>query len=73
MNTAIDRVEAGEVVTLTRDGRVIAELHSVRRRHATREERMGDPVWRAAYERMIAGLREGVDFGGPATYGERTE
>jgi len=68
LSAAIARVEAGEVLTITRHGKPVAEM---RPRPASK---MDDPEWRAAYERALAGLREGVPgLTGPVTYAERTE
>ena len=64
---AFAKVEAGETIEVTRNGKVIAEVIP------KRKNRMDDPEYRAAYARMLAGMREGVPgLVGPATYEERT-
>ena len=68
LSAAIARVEAGEVITITKHGRPVVEM---RPKPASK---MDDPEWRAAYERMVAGMREGVPgLTAPFTYEERTE
>lgn len=42
----IAEVEDGETVLITKNGRAVAEVRPVA------EDRMEDPVWRAAFERM---------------------
>lgn len=51
-------VERGEGVLITRRGRPIARLvpHTA--------DKSADPEWAAAYERMMAQLKEGVSLGG---------
>lgn len=67
LSAAIARVEAGEVLTVTKHGKPVLEM---RPKPAIK---MDDPAWRAAYERMLAGLREGVPgLTAPVTYEERT-
>lgn len=62
------RVEAGEAIDITKHGKVIAEIRP------KRASKLDDPVFRANYERAIAGMKEGVPgLVGPATYEERTE
>ncbi len=64
---AFAKVEAGEVIKVTRNGKVIASVVPERVNH------MDDPEYRARYEKMIAGMREGIPgLKGPATYEERT-
>ena len=64
---AIARAEAGEVIEITRNGKAIVEMR------AKRKNRIDDPEWRAAYQRMVEGFKEGVPgLTGPATYEERT-
>jgi prevent-host-death family protein len=46
----IGEVEDGETVLITKNGRTVAEVRPVP------EDRMADPAWRAAYERMMARL-----------------
>lgn len=54
----IREVEDGEGFVITRRGRPVARIlpHE--------EDRMRDPVWVAAYERMKIRLREGASLGG---------
>jgi prevent-host-death family protein len=64
---AIARAEAGEVIEITRNGKPVAELRP------RRQNRMDDPEFRAAYERMVTRMKEGIPgLSGPATYEERT-
>lgn len=64
---ALAKVEAGEVLDITKNGRVIAEIRP------KRKNRMDDPKFRAAYERMIERMERGIPgLKGPATYEERT-
>ena len=67
MSKAIARAENGEVIEITRNGKPIVEIR------AKRKNRMDDPVYRANYENMLTGMREGVPgLKGPFTYEERT-
>ncbi len=67
VSKAIAKVEAGEVIELTRNGKVVAHITP------KRKNLMDDPDYRAAHERMMALMREGVPgLSGPATYEERT-
>ncbi len=64
---AIARAEAGEVIEITRNGKVVIEMR------AKRKNRMDDPEYREKYEKMLALMREGLPgLGGPASYEERT-
>lgn len=64
---AIARAEAGEVIEITRNGKPVVELR------AKRANRMDDPEYRAAYERMVRRMEEGIPgLKGPFTYEERT-
>ena len=51
---AFAKVEAGEAIMVTRNGRVFAEVVP------RRLNKMDDPEYRAAYNRMMDGLREGI-------------
>ncbi len=53
---AMARVEAGEIIEITRQNRTIAEL---RPRNGA-----GDVAWNAAAKAMVAAMREGFDLGG---------
>jgi len=66
VSKAIARVEAGETLEITRNGKVIAELAPKRRK------RMEDPEWRANFDTLMNLLDEGMPLGGAATYDERT-
>jgi antitoxin (DNA-binding transcriptional repressor) of toxin-antitoxin stability system len=67
VSRAIARARSGEVIDITSNGVVVAEITP------KRNARMDDPEFRAAYERAVAGLREGVPgLRGGATYEERT-
>jgi antitoxin (DNA-binding transcriptional repressor) of toxin-antitoxin stability system len=66
-SAAFAKVEAGESLEITKNGKVIAEIRP------KRANRMDDPEYRARYEKMLAGMREGIPgLSGPATYEERT-
>jgi len=67
VSAALAKVEAGEVIEVTRNGKVIAEIRP------KRKSRMDDPEYRKNWEAFVAGLKEGVPgLTGPATYEERT-
>lgn len=68
VSAALAKVEAGETLDITKNGRVIAE---VRPKQANR---MDDPEFRAKWEAMMASMRKGIPgLKGPFTYEERTE
>ncbi|RJF90658.1 type II toxin-antitoxin system Phd/YefM family antitoxin [Sphingomonas cavernae] len=67
VSKALARVEAGETLDITKNGKVIAELRP------KKASKLDDPEFRAAYERAVKGLKEGIPgLTGPATYEERT-
>jgi prevent-host-death family protein len=66
VSKALARVEAGETIEITRNGKVIAELTPKRRK------RSDDPKWRENFDRLLELLDEGLPLGGPASYEERT-
>lgn len=67
MSKAIARAENGEEIQITRNGKPVARLVP------DRQNRMDDPVYRTNYEKMLAGMREGIPgLKGPFTYDERT-
>ncbi|MEP7351243.1 MAG: hypothetical protein ABI668_14995 [Sphingorhabdus sp.] len=67
LSKAISRAEAGEVIDITRNGKVVTELR------AKRKNKLDDPEFKAAYERMVKGFETGIPgLSGPATYEERT-
>ena len=67
ISKVIAQVEAGEVIELTRNGKVVAEIKP------KRANKMDDPEYRAKYEKMLAVMRKGIPgLSGPATYEERT-
>lgn len=61
----IREVEKGEIVIITKNGKQVAEVRPVI------EDRMQDPIWRAAYERMVEMLENKPDYG--IQVGEITE
>jgi antitoxin (DNA-binding transcriptional repressor) of toxin-antitoxin stability system len=66
-SAAFAKVEAGEVIEVTRNGKVIAEVRP------KRANRTDDPEFRGDWESLMAGVREGIPgLTGPATYEERT-
>lgn len=66
ISKALARVEAGETLDITRNGKVIAELRPKQRR------RSDDAEWQKNFERLMELFDNGVALGGPATYDERT-
>lgn len=67
LSKAISRAEAGEVIEITRNGKVVIELR------AKRKNKLDDPELKAAYERMVKGFETGIPgLSGPFTYEERT-
>jgi antitoxin (DNA-binding transcriptional repressor) of toxin-antitoxin stability system len=67
LSKALSRAEAGEIIDITRHGKTVLELR------AKPKNRMDDPEFRAARERLLEGLRKGIPgLSGPATYEERT-
>jgi antitoxin (DNA-binding transcriptional repressor) of toxin-antitoxin stability system len=67
LSKALARAEAGEVIEITRHGKPVLELR------ARPKNRMEDPEFRAAYNRMVERLEHGIPgLKGPATYEERT-
>jgi antitoxin (DNA-binding transcriptional repressor) of toxin-antitoxin stability system len=68
VSQAFAKVEAGETIEVTRNGKVIAEIKP------KYKNKMDDPEFRAARERLLASMREGIPgLNGPLTYEERTE
>ncbi|HKX22102.1 MAG TPA: hypothetical protein VJM81_02380 [Rhizorhapis sp.] len=68
VSAAFAKVEAGETLEITRNGKVIAEVRP------KRKSRMDDPEFRAAREKLLKHLETGIPgLHGPATYDERTE
>jgi antitoxin (DNA-binding transcriptional repressor) of toxin-antitoxin stability system len=66
-SAAFAKVQAGEVLDITKNGKVIATLS------AKPQNRMDDLEYRAAHEEMIALFRGGLPYlGGAASYEERT-
>lgn len=66
-SAAFAKVEAGETIDVTKNGKVIAEVRP------KPKNRLDDPAFKAAYQRMLEGLEEGIPgLTGPATYEERT-
>jgi prevent-host-death family protein len=68
ISKVIAQVEAGEVIELTRNGKVVAEIKP------KRANKMDDPEYRAKYEKMMEMMRKGIPgLNAPLTYEERTE
>jgi antitoxin (DNA-binding transcriptional repressor) of toxin-antitoxin stability system len=65
ISKALARVEAGETLEISRNGRIIAELRPKRAR------RKDDPVWRAGFEALMEDIDTGVPFGRVFDYDER--
>jgi antitoxin (DNA-binding transcriptional repressor) of toxin-antitoxin stability system len=67
-SAAVAKVEAGESFHITKDGKVIAEIRP------KRVNRMHDPKFVAARERMLDRLKQGIPgLKAPFTYEESTE
>ena len=81
VSAIVARVEAGEVLTLTKHGRQIADIvprQSVQQvRLAAISENSppgrGSPEWQAAYDRMVASMAKGFRWGGRVTYDDKHE
>lgn len=56
ISKAIARVEAGEVLDIQKNGKVVAEMRPKRP--------VRDAEWHAAYQRMMARVEKGMDLGG---------
>lgn len=68
VSAVLAKVEAGETIDLTRNGKVIVEMRP------KRANRMDDPEYRANHEKMMAVMRKGIPgLRAPLTYEERTE
>ncbi len=66
-SAAFAKVEAGETIEVTKNGKVIAEIRP------KRKNRLDDPEIRAAWEKLRQGMETGIPgLSGPATYEERT-
>lgn len=66
-SAAFAKVEAGETIEVTKNGKVIAEVRP------RPKNRLDDPEVRAAVDRMVARFKDGIPgLKGPATYEERT-
>jgi antitoxin (DNA-binding transcriptional repressor) of toxin-antitoxin stability system len=66
-SAAFAKVEAGETIKVTKNGKVIASVVP------ERVNRMDDPEFRAAREALLSSLRNNpIGLSGPATYDERT-
>jgi antitoxin (DNA-binding transcriptional repressor) of toxin-antitoxin stability system len=67
VSKAFAKVEAGETIEVTRNGKVFAEIKP------KYKSKMDDPEFRAAREQLLASMREGIPgLKGPFTYEERT-
>lgn len=66
-SAALTRLERGEKITVTRNGKVILHISG------EPENAMNDPDYRAAHGEMMALFRGGLPYlGGAASYEERT-
>jgi antitoxin (DNA-binding transcriptional repressor) of toxin-antitoxin stability system len=66
-SAAFAKVEAGERLEITKDGRVIAEIRP------KKANKMDDPEFRAKREALLNSLKnQPLGLSGPATYDERT-
>ena len=66
VSRTLARVEAGETIEITRNGKVIVEMKPKTPR------KLDDPERQKAFEELMAVLEKGIPLGGPATYAERT-
>ncbi|CAA9518059.1 MAG: hypothetical protein AVDCRST_MAG62-940 [uncultured Sphingomonas sp.] len=66
VSRTLARVEKGETVEITRNGKVIAELKPPRQR------RTDDPEWQENLRKLMKIMDQGIPLGGPASYEERT-
>jgi antitoxin (DNA-binding transcriptional repressor) of toxin-antitoxin stability system len=66
-SAAFAKVEAGETIKVTKNGKVIATVTP------ERASRMDDPEFRAKREKLLTSLKDHpMGLAGPATYEERT-
>jgi antitoxin (DNA-binding transcriptional repressor) of toxin-antitoxin stability system len=66
VSEAFARVEGGEHLTITKNGKIFAEVRP--------KTDAADPARLEAIERMINGMKQGIPgIGGPASYQERTD
>jgi antitoxin (DNA-binding transcriptional repressor) of toxin-antitoxin stability system len=67
LSKTLTRVEGGETIKVTRNGKVIASVIP------ERKNMLDDPEYQAAHEEMMALFRGGLPYlGGAASYEERT-
>lgn len=67
-SAAFAKVQAGETIDITKNGKVIAQIRP------KGKNRMDDPEFRAKWEALMASMRQGVPgLQGPYSYEERTE
>ena len=66
VSSTLARVEAGETIEITRNGKVIAEMAP------KMSLRQHDAEWQKARDELFEILGKGVSLGGPSTYDERT-
>lgn len=65
VSRAIAMVEAGEIIDITKNGRVVAEIRSKPAR------RSGDPEWQAAFDDLKDIMDKGISFGRTFSHDER--
>ncbi len=61
----VARAEAGEVIKVARNGKVVAELRPPAPDRA-------DPQWQQAYQQLCEAMDQGIPFGRTFSYDERT-
>lgn len=67
ISAAFAKIESGETIEITRNGKIIAEIRP------PRMNRMHDPAFREKWDAFMDDLETGVPgLSGPATYEERT-
>jgi antitoxin (DNA-binding transcriptional repressor) of toxin-antitoxin stability system len=67
ISAAFAKVEAGETIEVTRNGKVIARITG------SDDNALNDPAYRMAHAEMMALFRGGMPYlGGAASYEERT-
>ena len=67
VSRAVAMVEAGEIIDITKNGRVVAELRPKSARRAD------DPRWQAAFSALVDDLATGAPFGRTFSHDERND
>ena len=67
ISRALSLVESGEILEITKNGVVIAELRP------KKAQRTDDPVWRANFDALMEDVAKGVPFGKTFSHDERND